>query len=415
MKLEKYSFGIGDRFGMQGKAQLTAIIKAAKAGIDIVPVWNKSNREHQIINTTPEEVRTEADQAVKKLNWTKNYYVDADHINLSNVDPFIDFSDFFTIDVADFIGKKADRSDLSDFIDENKRYTGDFKIEGIDEIFKLSSGKLEEIAGKYLFAIKKASEIYNYIKNKKGDKNFIAEVSMDEVEDPQSPIELFFILSGLAAMKVPVQTIAPKFSGRFNKGVDYVGDTGQFKSEFEADLLVIDKALREFDLPSNLKLSVHSGSDKFTIYPLMGELIRKYDKGLHVKTAGTTWLEEVIGLSLAGGDALKMTKSIYRKAYERRDELCKPYATVIDINDDLLPLPGEVEAWSGEHFANVLRHIPDHPDYNPSIRQLIHVGYKVAAEYGEDYIQLLKQHEGIVAEQVTENIFERHIRRLFNI
>lgn len=415
MELEKYSFGTGDRFGMQGKAQLNAIKKANDAGIDIVPVWNKSNREHQIINTVPADVRKEADHSVKELNWTKNYYVDADHINLSNVDPFIEHSDFFTIDVADFIGKQAEKNDIERFIKENEKYAGKFKVEGLEASYELSSEELNKIASRYLFAIQKASEIYRYIKEKKGDNNFIAEVSMDEVEEPQTPVELFFILSGLAVKGVPIQTIAPKFSGRFNKGVDYIGDIKQFKTEFEADLLVIDKALKEFDLPGNLKLSVHSGSDKFTIYPIIGELVQKYDKGIHVKTAGTTWLEEAIGLSLAGGNALEMVKTIYQKAYQRREELCTPYATVIDINEDFLPLPDEVEGWDGEKFAETLRHDLNQPAYNPSMRQLIHVGYKIAAEFGNDYLDMLRKNQEIVARQVSENIYERHIRRLFNI
>ena len=415
MKLEKYSFGTGDRFGLQGKAQLKAIMKASEAGIDIVPVWNKSNREHQIIHTEPEEVRFEADQAVKALGWKGNYYVDADHINLNNVDPFIEHSDFFTIDVADFIGKKAAQKDIDTFVGENVRFTGHFIIEGLDESFTITRDKLSEIAGKYLFAIKKASEIYNYIKDKKGENNFIPEVSMDEVHDPQTPVELFFILSGLASEKLPLQTIAPKFSGRFNKGVDYVGDPEQFKKEFHADLLVIDKALREFNLPSNLKLSVHSGSDKFSIYPIMGELIHKLDKGLHVKTAGTTWLEEMIGLALAGEEALDLAKSIYRKAFNRKEELCGPYAAVIDIDEKQLPAPDELDTWSSRYFADSLRHIPGHPDYNPSLRQLIHVGYKVAAEYSNVYISMVSRNETIVSQQVMENIYDRHLCRLFNI
>ena len=127
---------------------------------------------------------------------------------------------------------------------------------------------------------------------------------MDEVESPQTPVDLFFILKMLADKGVPAQTIAPKFTGRFNKGVDYTGDVAQFAKEFEEDVLVIDFAIKEFGLPEELKLSVHSGSDKFSIYPVMADVIKKYNKGIHVKTAGTTWLEEVIGLALAGGKAL---------------------------------------------------------------------------------------------------------------
>ena len=86
--IEKFSFGVGDRFAHQGKAQLAAIMKAAEQGVDIVPVWNKSNREHQTIGSEIESCRVAADEAVKTLGWTKSHYVDADHINLKIVDPF---------------------------------------------------------------------------------------------------------------------------------------------------------------------------------------------------------------------------------------------------------------------------------------------------------------------------------------
>jgi hypothetical protein len=212
---------------------------------------------------------------------------------------------------------------------------------------------------------------------------------------------------------IPAQTIAPKFTGRFNKGVDYVGDVDLFRKEFEQDLLVIDFAVKKFGLPENLKLSVHSGSDKFSIYPVIGELIKTQNKGIHVKTAGTTWLEEVIGLAMAGGEALQMAKKIYYNAYNRQKELCEPYATVIDIDPATLPVPNEVEQWNSQKFATSLRNIPGHPNYHPGFRQLIHVGYKVAAELGEEYLSMIRLHQDLVGEQVTNNIFERHIQRLF--
>ena len=147
----------------------------------------------------------------------------------------------------------------------------------------------------------------------------------------------------------------------------------------------------------------------------MGELIRKHDKGIHVKTAGTTWLEEVIGLAMAGGDALALARTIYARAYERQEELCGPYATVIDIDPSNLPQPDEVNSWGSDKFADTLRHIPGPPDYNPGFRQLVHVGYKGAAELGEAFLELVRTHSNIVGEQVTANIYERHICRLFNI
>lgn len=415
MKIKKYSFGIGDRFANQGEAQLKAIIKAKDAGIDITPVWNKSNREHAIIHSEPSDTRTEADNAVRALGWTGDYFVDADHINLSTVDRFLDSSDFFTLDVADYIGKASTAEEIEEFIENNKKYLGKLNIPGIDHPFDISEDTLREIGGKFLFAAKEASKIYNYIADKKGAENFISEVSMDEVEEAQSPVEMFFILSALAQHGVPAQTIAPKFTGRFNKGVDYVGDINQFAKEFEEDLLVIDFSVKEFSLPENLKLSVHSGSDKFAIYPLMGNLIKKYNKGIHVKTAGTTWLEELIGLALAGGEALELARSIYEKGYGRMDELCGPYATVIDINTDGLPTPDDVQGWNGQKYASTLRHVKGDPDYNPNFRQLIHVGYKIAAEFGSEYTNMLKKYADIVGQQVTENIYDRHIKTLFGL
>lgn len=415
MNLEKYSFGIGDRFAHQGVAQLRAIVKANQFGLNISPVWNKSNREHLIVGSNPPDVRKEADNAVVKLGFKGKYFVDADHINLDTVPPYIEIADFFTLDVAAFIGKPVQPSDIKGFVDGCGQYMGRLVIPGIDQPFEVTEEILSKIATNFLAPTRQASEIYKFLKSSKGEGNFITEVSMDEVEKPQTPIELLFILKMLADNGVAVQTIAPKFTGRFNKGVDYKGDLNQFTKEFEEDILVLDFAVKEFGLPGDLKLSVHSGSDKFSIYPIMGQIIKKHDKGLHVKTAGTTWLEEVIGLAMAGGQALETAKEIYASALEQREKLCAPYSDVIDIDPEKLPTEAEVKNWNSEKFVNTLRHIPDHPDYNPNFRQLIHVGYKVAAGMGETFTKLLEQHSEVIGACVEENIFDRHLKRLFDL
>jgi hypothetical protein len=386
---------------------------ARDAGLDIIPVWNKSNREHQIIKTTPEQTRMEADKAVTDLQWDLPYFVDADHINLLNVDKFIAHCDFFTIDVAEYIAKSPVEEDVEDYIENNRKYFGKLNIPGIDEEFAVTEELLVEIGTRFLNATQEAGKIYRYIKKCKAGTEFIPEISMDEVSDPQTPVELFFILGMLASEKIPVQTIAPRFTGRFNKGVDYKGDLSQFRLAFEQYLLVIDHAVKTFNLPEDLKLSIHSGSDKFMIYPIVNELIHKYDKGLHIKTAGTTWLEEVSGLAQAGDKGLILAKKIYSTAYARKEELCKPYTAVIEIDDASLPPPGQVDKWDGNKFYNTLRHNPDHSDYNPNFRQLIHVGYKVAAELGKQYDDALEKFNDVISKNVTENIFERHINRLF--
>ena len=413
MILEKYSFGVGDRFGHQAKAQLQAMLNAKKQGIAITPVWNKSNREHSIIHTVPADVRREADAAVKAMGWSGAYRVDADHISLKNVDAFIEASDFFTLDVADFIGKAADEKEVAVFVRKYKKYAGSLVIPGISEKFDITTTRLETIARKYLMGVFEAGKIYRHIAKAKGEGNFITEVSMDETDQPQTPVEMFFILAAIADEGIPAQTIAPKFTGRFNKGVDYVGDVAQFAKEFEEDLAVIDFAVKEFGLPKNLKLSVHSGSDKFSIYKSINKAMKKFDAGLHLKTAGTTWLEELIGLALAGGDGLDIAKQVYIKAFGRFDELCGPYATVIDIDRNKLPSPQTVEKWTGEDFAQALRHNQSCKKYNPNFRQLLHVGYKVAVELGRGYIDALEKYEDIVAKNVTENIYARHIKQVF--
>jgi tagaturonate epimerase len=414
-KLGKYSIGLGDRFGHQGNAQLKAIMDAATKGIEITPVWNKSNREHTIIGTSPSDVRHEADTVTKKAEYKKPYFVDADHINLDNVDRFIESSDFFTIDVASYIGKMAAAEEIEEFISSVKKYTGTITIPGAGSSFKTPVKLIRKIAEKYLFAAIKAYEIYRKIEKVKGNGNFVTEVSMDEVPHPQTPVELFFILKMLASENIPLQTIAPKFSGRFNKGVDYVGDTDNFEAEFESDLQVIDYAVLEFGLPENLKMSIHSGSDKFAIYPIIGSLIRKYDKGLHLKTAGTTWLEEVIGLAESGGEALAFARDIYIKSLDKIDELTAPYSDVIDINVSSLPSKSMVSNWSAEEFAAALRHDLENKNYNRNMRQLVHVAYKLAALKMDDYFRLLDANEKVVSKCVYENIYDRHICRIFNI
>jgi hypothetical protein len=411
--IKKHTFGMGDRFAHQGKAQLQAVLQARDTGLEIYAVWNKSNREHTIVHSKPDDLRAEADAAVAALNWNEEYYVDADHIGLKTVDAFINASDFYTLDVADFTGKAAAQADIENFIGGMNTYAGALSIPGIEQSFDVSKEAMRAAAQKFLLATQEAGRIYRHIAEKKGVNNFVTEVSIDETDSPQTPVELFLILAMLAKEGVPAQTIAPKFTGRFNKGVDYVGDLAQFEKEFDEDLSVIAFAVREFGLPESLKLSVHSGSDKFSLYPIINRQIKKHDAGLHVKTAGTTWLEEVIGLAEAGGDALQISKDVYAGAYARFDELTGPYATVIDIDKSKLPDPLEVQNWDSDKYTSTLRHVPSCADYNGHFRQLIHVGFKVAAEMGERYTNALQANEAIIARNVTHNLFERHIQPIF--
>lgn len=410
MILGKYSFGIGDRFGQEGEALLAAILKAKEQGVNITPVWNKSHREHSIIGTKPADARREADQAVKVCGWTGPYFVDADHIGLKTVGQFVHHSDFFTLDVADFIAKTANERDVDSFVRKHRKYVGKLSVEGLDTGFDVTEGRIRAAAGKFLLAVEQAAAIYRHIETVKGKDNFITEISLDETAEPQTPVELFFILAAVAEKGIPVQTIAPRFVGRFNKGVDYAGSLAKFAGQFEQDLAVVAFAVREFGLPANLKLSLHSGSDKFSIYGPINKALKKFDAGLHVKTAGTTWLEELAGLAEAGGEGLVIAKRVSAGALARIDELCGPYTTVIDIDRTKLPSPQEVDKWDGAKFAASLRHDKSCDNYNPNFRQLLHVGYKEAAEMGRRYLDAVGKYHDIIAPRVTENIHERHIK-----
>ena len=159
MFLDRYSLGIGDRFGQQGKAQLRALSQAKDKGVSIIPVWNKSHREHSIVGTVPEDVRIEANESVKSLGWNLTYYVDADHVGLGNVGLFLDSSDYFTLDVADFVGQPVGYDDLQTFIDQYKKYIGALSISGLNEPLNVTEVLIRSTASRFLSAVREAGRI----------------------------------------------------------------------------------------------------------------------------------------------------------------------------------------------------------------------------------------------------------------
>ena len=411
--LPPLSFGVGDRFAHQAAAQLAAFERLAADGVIVAPVWNKSNREHLFVGSEPPSVLAAASSAVEGSRWPHPWFVDADHIRLETVDRFLETSNFFTIDVADSIGRPAPAADMAAFVARHPELLRTMHVDGVAEPLVLTADIVAGIAGRYLLAAREAGTIHRHIVASKGDTRFVTEVSMDETDSPQTPRELLVILALLADQRVPLDTIAPKFTGRFNKGVDYVGDLAAFEREFNDDLAILAHAAAAYGLPAGLKLSVHSGSDKFSLYPVIRRALGRSGAGVHVKTAGTTWLEELIGLSEAGGEGLDLAREIYAYALEHVDELCAPYATVIDIDRSRLPSARDVASWDGPRLAAAIRHVPTDPRFNADVRQLLHVSFKVAAKAGRRYADLLVAHRDIVGRQVTDNLYERHLRPLF--
>jgi hypothetical protein len=302
---------------------------------------------------------------------------------------------------------------VGNFIGRHPELSGRVPLEGVGEDFEISREQIAQAVQKFLAAVKNAGKVYRKIENAMGAGNFILEISLDETDRAQSPTDLLIILAAIADEGIPLQTIAPKFSGRFNKGVEYVGDVAQFERELVLDVAAIAYAVQQYRLPENLKLSVHSGSDKFSIYPAIHATMQRFKTGVHLKTAGTTWLEELIGLAEAGGNGLALAKEIYSEAFARSDELSAPYAAVIDVDPAKLPSPNEVRGWSSEQYVSALRHVPGAASYNSSFRQVLHVGFKIAARMGARYLDLLELNEAVIARNVTENLYSRHIAPLF--
>jgi len=410
--LPRLSFGVGDRFAHQAEAQLAAFESLAAAGVVVAPVWNKSNREHTFLGTEPESVRAAAAAAVVARRWPHPWFVDADHVRLDTVERFLASSDFFTIDVADAIGRPAPAADVAAFLTRHPELCRPVAVAGIAAPLDLDGDRAAAIVGAFLEACREAGAIWARIRAAKGD-DVVIEVSIDETDAPQTPPDLLVILALLADQGVPLQTIAPKFTGRFNKGVDYVGNVAAFEREFTTDVAVLAHAREAYGLPEGLKLSVHSGSDKFTLYPVIRRVLATTNAGVHVKTAGTTWLEEIIGLAEAGGAGLALAKEIYAYARDHVDELCAPYASVIDIDVARLPTAAEVAGWSGARMAAAVRHVPGSPAFNPHVRQLLHVSFKVAGAQGSRYTDLLVANRAVVGREVTTNLLDRHLKPLF--
>ena len=411
MQLPRFSIGMGDRFGQEGVAQLRALQKAKASGMQVFPVWNKSNREHGLSGTHPSDTRASAEKAVQQAGWRDGYLVDADHINLSNVERFLPSCDFFTLDVADRIGTPLAEEDRARLCDALRPWAiRPWPNLGLPHPPGVSS--LEGVIREYGSAMVEAGRIYRRILQSRGATSFITEVSTDEASQPQSPWVLFLILGALAQEGVPVQTVAPKFSGEFHKGVDYLGDPEKFRVEFSQDLEAVRIAIEEFGLPGDLKISIHSGSDKFSLYPVIRDVVSLRQAGFHLKTAGTTWLEELIGLALHGGEELRLVKEIYSQAYRRKEELIQPYATVVAIDNGDLPAPNLVQGWTGDQFVSALQHNPSNPGFCPALRQLLHIAFKIAAEMRGPFLQALASARGLVEENVTLNLWERHLRPL---
>lgn len=311
------SAGCGDRLGLATPGH----VRAVRAVGGIQPIFaQQSMRENARTGRTSQEVMDDAIWGLFQEGWRDAWGADADHLKLpEHVDLCAAAGyTFYTIDPGDHVDNSAHTASLTVLLEKLRllpwdrladspaglrtRYLGRrFTLESVN--LEIDEASLLRAACKYGAALAHTAEMYRHIAAVMGEKPFEVEVSVDETETPTSPLEHFFIASELERLEVQWVSLAPRYVGRFEKGVDYIGDLAAFEADFEQHV-VISRALGPY------KLSLHSGSDKFSIYPIAARLTNGL---VHLKTAGTSYLEAL--RAVAQVDA-SLFRQIFMLAYE---------------------------------------------------------------------------------------------------
>jgi len=302
------SFGFGDRLGLATLGHIAAV-----KGTKFAPIFaQQSVRENTRTGRTPQQVVDDAKRAVDAAKWDAPWGADADHLKtVDDIPPFVDAGyTFFTIDPGEHVDNGAD----TDSVDVLKQKVAAL---GWDELSALYlSGNGEQVWGqfeaellmratvKYGRAIQHAVSMFKRLSELKDSFDF--EVSVDETDSSTTPLEHFFIANELTRAGVKFTSLAPRFIGRFEKGVDYIGDLDALDVEMSKHAAVTAHF-------GTYKLSLHSGSDKFSVYPLVA---KHWGERLHVKTAGTSYLEALRVLAKHEPDLFTKIYTLGRERYE---------------------------------------------------------------------------------------------------
>ncbi len=408
------SAGCGDRLGQATPGHIRALRKVG----GIAPILaQQSMRENVRTLRTPQQVLDDAMWGVFQEGWREPWGADADHLKTPDD---IDICaaagyTFYTVDPGDHVDNAA-HSDSPETLrakfdalpwDELEDSTAALRARILGRTFDLRTFTLEfdevsllRAACKYGRAIAHAKRMYRHLAavmeerlpstalrrglGQGSGQAFELEVSVDETETPTSPLEHFFIAGELQRLGVVWVSLAPRFIGRFEKGVDYIGDLAAFEAEVIRHVAV----LRHF---GGYKLSLHSGSDKFSIYPI----VARHTGGLvHLKTAGTSYLE-----------ALRVTAQIepalFREILDFARGRYETERATYHVSAELRQVPA-----AGTFSAAALPGLLDQFD----TRQVLHVTYGSALEcFGTRLKALLDEHEGAYA-AVLETHFVKHLR-----
>jgi hypothetical protein len=395
------SFGFGDRLGSATPGHIQALREVDGHG-RIAPIFaQQSVRENSRIGRTPQQVMDDALWGLFQEGWTAVWGADADHVKeVAHLAPFVQAGyTFFTIDPSDHVDNAAQTDSPETLAAKatalpwevlqtslaavQKRY-GRTPIQLPDLTLTFDEVTLLRALAKYGRALAHAITIAHALTDQMNGKPFELEMSVDETDTPTSVHEHFFIVNELNRAGVPVVSVAPRFVGKFQKGVDYIGDVAEFERELGQHIAILD----HFD---NYKLSVHTGSDKFTIYPVVA---RRAHGRVHIKTAGTSYLEALRVLSVVDTG---LFRKILDLGHERFAKDRKTY--FLDCQQEKVPTSQQL---SDADCPALLE------DFDT--RQLLHVTFGSALDvYGRDIHTALAQHEAAY-DAALRSHFRRHLQ-----
>lgn len=387
------AFGCGDRIGLATPGHIRAVEKG-----DVVPVLaQQSIREMERTGRNPRSVLNTAVWGVFREGFEEGFVADADHLkSRESVEKTASAGyTMFTCDPSEEVENEADRmssdkleskfSRIDDSEELVDRYIGKEFTATLDKFdYKYESSfswkDLMGAAVKYYDAVLFADRMYNWV-DEKVNGNFDFEVSVDETENPTSPLEHIFVANELLRRGVNLTSLAPRFVGDIQKAIDYIGDLEKFEEAFKAHCAIAETL-------GPYKLSLHSGSDKFSIYPI----ISKYAKDkIHVKTAGTSYLEALRVIAKGNPD---LFRRICRIALERFPEDRATY----HMTTDLSRIP-DVDSLDDDELPELL-------DQDDS-RQVLHVTYGSVLSCEENGEPLFKDELKNVLRKNEERYFSR--------
>lgn len=394
------SFGFGDRIGSATPGHIQAMRATGSEGV-IAPIYGQQSvRENTRTKRTPQEVLDDATWGVFQEGWRAPWGADADHVKeISDLAPFVAAGyTFYTIDPSDYVDNAA-QNDSPDMLRAKmaalpwdalgtsyealrERYCSEpFALSGLDLAFDEET--LLRALAKYGRALAHTASIAAALTSQMAGRSYDLEMSVDETDTPTSIYEHFLVANELLARDIPVVSLAPRFVGKFQKGVDYMGDLAEFESELAKHAAI----MKHFDA---YKLSVHTGSDKFSIYPI----VARHTRGrVHVKTAGTSYLEALRLLASLDPASFRKMLDDARGHFEHDR---KSY--FLDAVLEKVP--------TGDEVADA--DLPALLDQFDS-RQVLHVAFgTILTTYGDVINAALNSHEGDYRAYL-ERHFARHL------